>query len=110
MKSGGGMGDGRAGVKSRGHFDRYEQGFADLLESQSANDDRQLIAAILLDAVMQSFSHHDHKARRWLAGIYAQSLFILIDVSPSAALEHLEKKWRRIDDGALTPPPGYTPH
>ena len=104
------MGDGRAGMKPGGHFDRYEQGFADLLDSQSANDDRQLIAAVLLDAVEQSFQPHDHKARRWLQGIYAQSLFILIDISPSAALEHLEKKWRRIDDGALTPPPGYTPH
>ena len=104
------MGDGRAGVKSGGHFDQYEQGFNDLLETGSVNDDRQLIAAVLLDAVEQSFQPHDHKARRWLASIYAQSLFILIDISPSAALEHLEKKWRRIDDGALTPPPGYTPH
>ena len=104
------IGDDRAGVKSGEHFDKFEQGFNDLLETGSVNDDRQLIAAILLDAVMQSFSHHDHKARRWLAGIYAQSLFILIDVSPSAALGHLEKKWRRIDADALTPPPGYTPH
>ena len=110
MKSNGGMGDGRAGVKTGGHFDRYEQGFADLLESQSANDDRQLIAAVLLSAVEQSFTAHDHKARRWLSSVYAQSLFILIDISPSAALGHLEKKWRRIDADALTPPPGYTPH
>ena len=104
------IGDDRAGVKSGEHFDRYEQGFADLLENQSATDDRQLIAAVLLSAVEQSFSPHDHKARRWLQGIYAQSLFVLIDISPAAALEHLEKKWRRIDDDALTPPPGYIPH
>ena len=45
MKSSGDIGDGRAGVKP-GHFDRYEQGFSDLLESQSATDDRQLIAAV----------------------------------------------------------------
>lgn len=108
----GSIGDGRAGVKPGGHFDKYEQGFADLLESQSASasDDRQLIAAVLLSAVEQSFQPHDHKARRWLCGIYAQSLFILIDISPSTALEHLEKKWRRIDESALTPPPGYIPH
>ena len=110
MKSSGDMGDGRAGVKSRGHFDRYEQGFADLAESSSVSDDRQLIAAVLLDAVEQSLTAHDHKARRWLQGIYAQSLFILIDISPAAALEHLQKKWRRIDEDSLTPPPGYTPH
>ena len=104
------MGDDRAGVKSGEHFDKFEQGFNDLLETGSVNDDRQLIAAILLDAVMQSFSPHDRKARRWLQGIYAQSLFILLDISPSAALEHLEKKWRQIDADALTPPPGYIPH
>ncbi|WP_226859759.1 hypothetical protein [Acidithiobacillus ferriphilus] len=103
------IGDGRAGVKP-GHFDKYEQGFADLAESSSVSDDRQLIAAVLLSAVEQSFVPHDHKARRWLCGIYAQSLFILIDISPSTALEHLEKKWHRIDADALTPPPGYTPH
>ena len=100
-------GDGRAGVKS-GHFERYEQCFSDLLESQSGNGDRQLIAAVLLNAVEQSFQPHESKARRWLSSVYAQALFILIDISPTAALEHLEKKWRRIDADALTPPPGYT--
>lgn len=109
MKSGGNVGNGRAAVKP-GHFDRYEQSFNDLLENGNASDDRQLIASVLLSAVEQSFQPHDHKARHWLAGIYAQSLFILIDISPSAALEHLEKKWRQIDTGALTPPPGYIPH
>ncbi|MDA8246961.1 hypothetical protein [Acidithiobacillus sp.] len=107
MKNGD-IGDGRAGVKSGGHFDRYEQGFADLLESHSGNDDRQLIAAVLLNAVDQSFQPHDRKARRWLSTVYAQALFLLLDISPAAALEHLEKKWHRIDAGALTPPPGYT--
>ena len=109
MKNGD-IGDGRAGVKSRGHFDRYEQGFADLAESSSVSDDRQLIAAVLLDAVEQSFTAHDHKARRWLSTVYAQALFLLLDISPSAATEHLEKKWHRIDADALTPPPGYIPH
>lgn len=85
----------------------YEQGFSDLLDSQSVNDDRQLIASVLLNAVEQSFDVHEHKARRWLTSIFAQSLFILLDISPSAALEHLQKKWKRIDDSALTPPPGY---
>ena len=109
MKSSGDIGDGRAGVKP-GHFDRYEQSFSDLLESHGVNDDRQLIASVLLNAVEQSFRPHDHKARRWLTGVYAQALFLLLDISPAAALEHLQKKWHQIDDGALTPPPGYTPH
>ena len=104
------IGDDRAGVKPDTYSDRYEQGFADLAESSSVSDDRQLIAAILLDAVMQSFSPHDHKARRWLFSVYAQALFLLLDISPSAAQEHLARKWRRIDADALTPPPGYTPH
>lgn len=104
------IGDGRAGVKSGEHFDKFEQGFNDLLESHSANNDRQLTASVLLSAVEQSFVPHDHKARHWLAGIYAQSLFILLDISPTAAQEHLARKWRHIDESALTPPPGYIPH
>lgn len=94
------------------HFDRYEQGFSDFLENGGCDggNDRQLIAGVLLDSVMQSFRPHEAKARRWLAGIYAQSLLILLDISPTAALEHLEKKWRRIDDEALTPPPGIHVH
>lgn len=97
------------------YIDRYEQGFTDLLGVPSGNGgdaagDRQLIAGVLLDAVLQSFRPHEHKARRWLSGIYAQSLLILLDISPTAALEHLEKKWRRIDTEALTPPPGAHVH
>ena len=93
------------------YTDRYEQGFSDFLENGSDGaGDRQLIAGILLDAVLQSFAAHEHKARRWLSSIYAQSLLILLDISPTAALEHLEKKWRRIDAEALTPPPGIHVH
>lgn len=93
------------------YTDRYEQGFSDLLESDKhGNNDRQLIAGILLDAVMQSFAAHEHKARRWLQGICAQSLLILLDISPTAALEHLQKKWQRIDDESLTPAPGTHIH
>ncbi|MEB8536821.1 hypothetical protein [Acidithiobacillus ferriphilus] len=111
MKSGG-MGDGRARtrVKPDTYSDRYEQSFADLAESSSVSDDRQLIAAVLLNAVEQSFEAHECKARRWLSTVYAQALFLLLDISPSAATEHLEKKWHRIDADALTPPPGYIPH
>lgn len=93
------------------YTDRYEQGFDGLLENGAdAAGDRQLIAGVLLDAVFQSFQTHESKARRWLGGFYAQSLFILLDISPTAALEHLQKKWRRIDDEALTPPPGTHIH
>ena len=108
MKSGG-MGDGRAVVK-QGHFDRYEQSFSEFSEKQGGSSDRDLIASVLLDAVEQSFQTHESKARRWLSSVYAQALFILLDISPIAATEHLEKKWHRIDADALTPPPGYTPH
>ena len=111
MKSGD-IGDGRARarVKSGGHFDRYEQSFSELSEKASGNSDRDLIASVLLDAVEQSFQPHEHKSRRWLSTVYAQALFLLLDISPSAALEHLEKKWHRIDADALTPPPGYISH
>ena len=102
-------GDGRAGVLPGGVFDRHQQSFADLTESARSGD-RDLVASVLLDAVEQSFRPHERKARQWLAGVYAHALFVLIDISPTAAMEHLEKKWRRIDAGALTPPPGYVHH
>lgn len=73
----------------------YEQAFADF-SARSEVHDRDLIASILLDAVEQSFMR-DHAARRWLTGIYAQSLLLLLDISPEAALEHLQRKWQRID-------------
>lgn len=56
-----------------------------------------MIASILLAAVEQSFMR-DQKARRWLSSIYAQSLMILLDISPEAALWHLERKWQGIDE------------
>ena len=93
------------------YTDRYEQGFSGLLEGGGDGaGDRQLIAGILLDAVLQSFSPHEYKARRWLAGFYAQSLLLLLNISPTAATEHLQKKWKRIDEEALTPPPGTHVH
>ncbi len=106
MKTGD-MGRDRACIRPGGVFDRYEQGFADLAKG-NATGDRDFIASILLAAVEQSFKPHEHKPRAWLQSIYAQSLFILLDISPTAAMEHLSRKWRRIDDNAV--PPGYVPH
>lgn len=88
------------------HAAGYEQGFSAIAGASRA--DRDLIAAVLLDAVTQSFTPHERKARRWLGGIYAQSLMILLDISPSAAMEHLQRKWRRID--ADVPAPGQVIH
>ncbi|OCX69248.1 hypothetical protein A6M27_10710 [Acidithiobacillus thiooxidans] len=73
------------------------------LKSYDAQADRDLIATVLLDAVEQSFKPHEHKARRWLKTIYAESLLILLDISPSSALHHLAKKWQKIDADAPTP-------
>ncbi|OCB03427.1 hypothetical protein BBC27_08045 [Acidithiobacillus ferrivorans] len=73
----------------------YEQAFNDFLERPESSD-RDLIASILLDAVEQSFQC-DQEARHWLGGIYAQSLLMLLDINPEAALEHLNFKWARID-------------
>lgn len=73
----------------------YEQAFTDFSERPETTD-RDLIASILLDAVEQSFTG-DGDARRWLRGIYAQSLLLLLDINPEAALEHLNFKWARSD-------------
>ncbi|MBU2843561.1 hypothetical protein HF671_12950 [Acidithiobacillus thiooxidans] len=73
------------------------------LKSYDTKADRNLIATVLLDAVEQSFKPHEHKARRWLKGIYAESLLILLDISPSSALQHLTKKWQKIDADYPTP-------
>lgn len=91
-------------------FDSYEQGFTTIAEATRATADRDLIASVLLDAVEQSFADHEYKARRWLGGIYAQSLLLLLDISPTAALEHLQRKWRRLDADAVTPAPGQSVH
>ena len=77
----------------------YEQAFTDFSERPEVHD-RDLIASILLDAVEQSFMR-DQEARRWLGSIYAQSLLLLLDISPTAALEHLQRKWARIDARAV---------
>lgn len=73
----------------------YEQAFNDFLECPESSD-RDLIASILLDAVEQSFTG-DGEARLWLQGVYAQSLLLLLDINPQAALEHLALKWLKID-------------
>ena len=74
----------------------YEQAFNDFSERPEVRD-RDMVASILLDAVEQSFNPHEYKARRWLSGIYAQSLLLLLDINPIAALEHLNRKWMKLD-------------
>jgi hypothetical protein len=78
------------------------------LTGNDAKSDRNLIASVLLDAVEQSFNPYDYKARRWLKGTYAQTLLLLLDISPDAALHNLAKKWTNIDQSA--PAPGQWLH
>jgi hypothetical protein len=93
------------------HRESYEEGFQQIIESPAQyTRDRDLIASVLLDAVEQSFRAYNTKARSWLGGVYAQSLFVLLDISPEAALQHLARKWKRIDEAATTPPPGSRTH
>jgi uncharacterized membrane protein len=95
----------------KSHWKDYEEGFEQIIASPAQyTRDRDLIASVLLDAVEQSFRAYDRKARSWLSSIYAQSLFILLDISPEAALQHLVRKWQLIDDAATTPPPGSRTH
>ena len=71
---------------------------------QSALSDRAFIASLLLDAVEQSLQivpcpiHEMRKARDWLRGLYAQSLLLLLDINPKAAIERLQKKWAAVDE------------
>jgi len=95
-------------MKSNG--ESYEEGFQRIIASPAQTSDRDLIASVLLDAVEQSFRAYETKARSWLSSIYAQSLFVLLDISPEAALQHLMRKWQRIDAAATTPPPGSRTH
>lgn len=74
---------------------QYKEAFQNFADSPETNN-RDLIATILLDAVEQSFIG-DRDARRWLSSIYAQSLLMLLDISPEAALERLAIKWLKID-------------
>ena len=76
-------------------IENYQRAFDDFATGGETHD-RDLIASILLDAVEQSFTR-DQGARRWLTGIYAQSLLLLLDINPEAALEHLQRRWQRID-------------
>ncbi len=76
-------------------FMPYKKAFQSFADSPETHN-RDLIATILLDAVEQSFIG-DTEARHWLRGVYAQSLLMLLDISPEAALEHLAHKWTRID-------------
>lgn len=73
----------------------YQRAFR-RLEENNVEPERDLIAGILLDAVEQSFAG-DTVARRWLSSIYAQSLLLLLDINPVAALEHLSLKWLKMD-------------
>lgn len=73
----------------------YQRAFR-RIEENNVEPERDLIAGILLDAVEQSFAG-DTVARRWLQGVYAQSLLLLLDINPVAALEHLALKWIKID-------------
>lgn len=77
----------------------YQQSFDDLVDGGGRDPERDFIASILLEAVMQSFSagRAGYRAREWLDGAYAQSLFLLVDIDPEAALERLQAKWRRAD-------------
>lgn len=90
------------------HFDRYEQVFNEVVERGSVENERDLIASVLLDAVEQSFQPHERSARHWLSRIYAQSLMILLDISPAAAMAHLQKKWAKADSNM--PAPGQAIH
>jgi thymidylate kinase len=80
-------------------MENYRQGF-DNYAGNPENYDRQFIATILLDAVTRSFAPHETESREWLSGVYAQTLLLLLDISPRAALERLRKKWHDIDQSA----------
>ncbi|WP_024895547.1 hypothetical protein [Acidithiobacillus thiooxidans] len=84
-------------------METYETGFHAIADTEAISADRGLLAGVLLDAVMQSFRPHDYRARRWLSGIYAQTLLLLLDINPDAALQSLHKKWRQIDADAPSP-------
>lgn len=84
-------------------METYETGFHAIADQSCETADRGLIARVLLDAVMQSFHPSDYRARRWLSGIYSQTLFLLLDINPDAALHALHKKWREIDNDAPAP-------
>lgn len=73
----------------------YKEAFHAYADTPETHN-RDLIASILLDAVEQSFAGDDD-AREWLRGIYAQSLLMLLDISPQAALEHLGHRWQKLD-------------
>lgn len=90
------------------HVDRYEKGVTEVAGKDSVRQERDLIASVLLDAVEQSLRAHEYKARRWLGGVYAHSLMILLDISPSSAMEHLKRKWAKLDANA--PAPGQPIH
>ncbi|MGK9452680.1 hypothetical protein ACSSZE_15685 [Acidithiobacillus caldus] len=76
---------------------------ADALLDKDVLHDRQFIASVLLDAVETSFRPGELESRRWLHGWLACRLFLLLDISPDAALERLEVKWSRIDGDQKKP-------
>lgn len=81
-------------------FEHTLSGIPQWVETQS---DRDLIATILLHAVEASFRPGGTQAREWLRGWLAEGLFVLLDISPSAAREHLTAKWERIDATVARP-------
>jgi hypothetical protein len=78
----------------RHHVDHAE------IDGGSEIPERQFIATVLLEAVMQSFRPHNHEPRAWLESYGAKNMLLLLDISPSAALESLRKKWENIDNEA----------
>lgn len=75
----------------------YLDASQELAKIPETQHERDLIALVLLQAVEESFRHDGEKARQWLRGSFAGALLVLLDISPQAALERLEKKWARID-------------
>lgn len=75
----------------------YLDASQELAKIPETQHERDLIALVLLQAVEESFRHDGEKARQWLRGSFAGTLLVLLDISPRAALERLEKKWARID-------------
>ena len=75
----------------------YLDASRDLAKIPETQSDRDLIALVLLQAVEESFCPDGEKARQWLRGSFAGALLVLLDISPQAALDRLEKKWSRID-------------
>lgn len=62
--------------------------------------DRDFIATILLDAVLDSESNKKDRfsAQNWLRGPLAGAMFLLLDINQRAALERLEQRWEKLKE------------